>query len=285
MEINLKYNGVSAKIISHGAELRSLEIGGHEYMWNADPAYWPKTAPILFPMIGTLKNSKTLINGREYSLPRHGFTRDLELNVETVSGTSVLFSLEQSDHTKQFYPFDFRFTVQYTLKSDGITVTHRVKNNSAEDMPFCIGAHPAFAFEGDLSDYRLEFAKPETAAVPLLNLAEGVFEPSNRTPLLDNSTTLPLNHELFHKDVLYFEKPVSRSVSFLGKDNKGVRVDFPDFTGIGVWQAKDAPFLCLEPWCGSADFADCTGVFAEKQGIEILKPGEERAFTLSITAV
>ena len=285
MDINLRYGNVSAKIISHGAELRSLVVGDREYMWQADPAYWPKTAPILFPMVGTLKGGKTIINGKEYSVPRHCFERDLELNAETVSGTSVLFSLEQSDYTKQFYPFDFRFTVQYTLKADGITATHRVRNNSSEDMPFCIGAHPAFAFEGDFSDYRLEFAKPETAAVPLLNLAEGVFEPNNRTPLLDNSTTLPLNHELFHKDVLYFDKPVSRSVSFLGKDNKGVRIDFPDFTSIGVWQAKDAPFLCLEPWCGSADFADCTGVFAEKQGVVVLKPGEERAFTVSITAV
>ena len=285
MEVSLKSGNVSAKINSHGAELKSLVIGGRELMWSADPAFWGKTAPILFPMVGTLKNGKTLIHGREYAVPRHGFTRDLELNAETVSGTSVLFSLEQSGYTKEYYPFDFRFTVQYTLKADGITATHRVRNNSAEDMPFCIGAHPAFAFDGDLSDFRLEFAKPETAAVPLLNLEQGVFEPQNRTPLLENSAALPLSHELFYRDVLYFEKPVSRSVSFLGRDNRGVRVDFPDFTGLGVWQAKDAPFLCLEPWCGSADFADCTGVFAEKQGIEILKPGEEKGYTLSITAV
>ena len=94
-----------------------------------------------------------------------------------------------------------------------------------------------------------------------------------------------MTHEMFYEDVCYFDKLRSRSVQLLNKDNKGVRVDFPDFTSLGVWQAKDAPFLCIEPWCGSADFDDCTGVFAEKRGIEILAPHTEKAFTYSITAV
>ena len=285
MEISLKSGNVSAKLNSHGAELRSLMIGGRELMWNADPKYWAKTSPILFPMVGALKDGKTLILGKEYKLPKHGFTRDLELTAETVSSTSALFSLEQSDYTKEFYPFDFRFTVRYTLKTDGITVTYRVKNNSADEMPFCIGAHPAFAFDGEFSDHRLEFPKPETAAVPFFETPAGIFHPNDRRTIIENSTVLQLNHEMFYGDVLYFDKPNSRSVMFLDKGNKGVRVDYPDFTGIGFWQAKDAPFLCLEPWCGSADFVDCTGVFAEKPGIEILKPDEERAFTYSISAV
>lgn len=285
MEITLKSGDCSAKIVSFGAELKSLVVGGRELMWSADPAFWPKTAPVMFPMIGTLKNGKTLISGREYSLPKHGFTRDLELNAETVSGTSVLFSLEQSDYTKEFYPFDFRFTIQYTLKSDGITVTHHVKNNGSEPMPFCIGAHPAFAISGDFSDCRLEFAKPETAAVPLYDTSAGVFMPNSRTPLLEDESVLALNHEMFHKDVLYFDAPVSRSVTLLDKENKGLRVDYPDFTSLGIWQAKDAPFLCIEPWCGSADFDDCTGTFADKQGIVTLAPGEDKGFTYSVTAI
>ena len=90
---------------------------------------------------------------------------------------------------------------------------------------------------------------------------------------------------MFYKDVCYFDKIISRSVTLKNNDNKGVRVDFPDFTSLGVWQAKDAPFLCIEPWCGSADFDDCTGVFAEKRGIVILQHDEEKAFTYSISAI
>lgn len=285
MDITLKNGEVSAKIISKGAELKSLVVNGKELMWRADPQFWGKTSPLLFPMIGTLKDGKTLINGEEYRITKHGFARDMELVPEDISPNSAMFSLEQNETTKSMFPFDFRFTVRYTVKADGLTVTYRIRNNSENDMPFCIGAHPAFACDGDMTDYRLEFPKLETAAVPNYNLETGLHEENVRRPLMNDETVLPLTHEMFYEDVCYFDKLRSRSVQLLGKDNKGVRVDFPDFTSLGVWQAKDAPFLCIEPWCGSADFDDCTGVFAEKRGIEILAPDTEKAFTYSITAV
>lgn len=285
MDITLKNGDVSAKIISKGAELKSLIVNGRELMWRADPAFWGKTSPLLFPMIGTLKDGKTLINGEEYRITKHGFARDMELTPEDISPNSVMFSLEQNDATKAMFPFDFRFTVRYTIKADGLTVTYRVRNNSDKPMPFCIGAHPAFACDGDMTDYRLEFPKLESAAVPNYNLDTGLHEENNRRELMNEETVRPLSHEMFYDDVCYFDKLRSRSVQLLGKDNKGVRVDFPDFTSLGVWQAKDAPFLCIEPWCGSADFDDCTGVFAEKRGIETIQPDTEKAFTYSITAV
>lgn len=285
MEVTLKCGGNSARIAQHGAELKSLVMDGREFMWSGDPAVWGNTAPVMFPMIGTLKDNKTLILGREYSLPKHGFTRDLELTPEDMSENSVMFSLEQSDYTKRFYPFDFRFTIRYALEGDKLTVMHTVRNNDKDDMPYCIGGHPAFAFDGDLSDYRLEFPQKETLSAPIYNLDVHLFEDDNRVPMLDDSDILPLNREMFYKDVVYFDKVKSRSVKFLGKDGKGLRVDYPDFTSLAVWQAKNAQFLCVEPFCGSADFSDCTGVFAEKRGIEILKPGEEKTYTFSFTAV
>lgn len=285
MEVTLKNGNASAKIARHGAELKSLVIGGRELMWSGDPAFWPNTAPVMFPMIGTLKDNKTLILGKEYSLPKHGFSRDLEHSPEEIAENTVLFSLEQSDYTKKFYPFDFRFTTRYTLRPDGITVTHTVKNNDSADMPYCIGGHPAFAFSGALSEHRIVFPQKENAAVPIYNLDVHLFEDDNRITLLENSDVLPLNHEMFYKDVLYFDKIKSRSASFVDKDGHGVRVDFPDFTSLALWQAKNAPFLCVEPFCGSADFSDCTGVFAEKRGIEILKPNEEKNYTFSFTAI
>ncbi len=285
MDILLTKDNVSAKIISKGAELKSLVVNGKEYMWRADPAFWGKTSPLLFPMIGTLKNGRTLIDGKEYSITKHGFARDFELAVEDTTEDSALFSLSQNEATLAMFPFDFNFTVRYTLTDDGISVTYCVRNNSDRDMPFCIGAHPAFATDGDMTNYRLEFAENETAAVPNYNLETGLHEQNNRHTLLNSSAVLPLSHEMFYKDVCYFDKLVSRSVSLLDKDSKGVRVDFPDFTSLGVWQAKDAPFLCIEPWCGSADFDDCTGVFGEKVGIELLKPNSEKTFTYSITAI
>ncbi len=285
MDITLKSGEVTAKIISKGAELKSLKVGSRELMWSADPSFWGKTSPLLFPMIGTLKDGKTVINGGEYRISKHGFARDLEFTPEDFNTGSAMFSLTQNDYTKAMFPFDFKFTVRYTLKADGLTVTYRVRNNSSADMPFCIGAHPAFATPGDMTDYRLEFPKLESAEVPNYNLSTGLHEENNRRQLINGDTVLPLSHEMFYEDVCYFDKIHSRQVQLLNKDNVGVRVDFPDFTSLGVWQAKDAPFLCIEPWCGSADFDDCSGIFAEKRGIEILAPDCEKAFTYTITAV
>lgn len=284
MEVTLSSGNVTAKIESFGAELKSLRVDGRELMWSADPAFWGKTSPVLFPMIGTLKQGKTLIGGREYALRRHGFVRDSELKPEKITPSTAVFSLEQNDETLSMYPFSFRFAVQYTLKSDGITVTYTVTNNSPQRMPFCIGGHPAFAADGDFSEYRLVFRRNETADVPLYNTQTGVYESANITRVLTDSNELPLTHELFYNDVLYFENPASRSVELL-RDNHGVRVDFPDFTGLGVWQAKDAPFLCIEPWCGCQDFDTDTGVFEEKRGIEVLEQGCSKAFTYCISAV
>ncbi len=285
MDISLKTENCSAKIVSLGAELKSLIVGGRELMWSADPKFWPKTSPLLFPMIGTLKNGSTSIGGKEYKITKHGFARDLELTPESVSATGALFTLKQNDYTLQMYPFDFTFSIHYTLKADGIVITQKIKNDGSDDMPYCLGAHPAFALYSDMTDYRLEFPKPETASVPLYDTSKGVYIDETRTQLMKDECVLPLKHEMFYQDVVYFEHPASRSVTLLDKDNKGLRVDFPDFTSLGVWQAKDAPFLCIEPWCGSADYDSCSGVFAEKQGIEILRPNEEKSYTYAISAV
>lgn len=285
MEIVLKNGTCEAKIFSKGAELKSLKVGGRELMWSADPAFWANTSPLLFPMIGTLKEGKTLINGKEYAISKHGFARDFELTQEKITDTNAVFSLVQNETTKAMFPFDFKFTIEYTLNGNGVTIKQTVKNNSAEKMPYCIGCHPAFATPGEFTDYRLEFPEVETANIPNYNKVTGVYEPKNRRVIIENSKVMPLKHDMFYNDVLYMVHPVSRAVSLLGKDNKGVKVEFPDFTGLGIWQAKDAPFLCIEPWCGSQDFEDCTGVFAEKQGIEILEAGAEKSYTYTISAV
>lgn len=285
MEITLKNDKVRAVIYSKGSELKSLLVNGRELMWSGDPMFWPNTSPVLFPMIGTLRDGKTIINGADYRLPKHGFVRDFEHTPEYITATSVTLSMEQNETTKACFPFMFKFSINYTLTADGVAITKTVKNNSDVDMPFAIGAHPAFATPGDFTDYRLEFPETETANIPNYNKKTGLYENENRRTIIENSKVMPLNHEMFSNDVLHMEKPASRSVSLLGKDNKGVRVDFPDYTSLGIWQAINAPFLCIEPWCGSQDYDNGNGVFADKTGVVTIKPGEEKSFTYTISAV
>lgn len=285
MEITLKNAKCRAVIYSKGSELKSLLVNGRELMWSGDPMFWANTSPVLFPMIGTLKEGKTVINGKDYRLPKHGFVRDFEHTPESITAASATLSMEQNETTKACFPFMFKFSINYTLLEDGVKITKTVKNNSDIDMPFAIGAHPAFAAPGDFSDYRLEFPETETANIPNYNTKTGLYENENRRMLISNSKVLPLNHEMFMNDVLHMEKPASRSVKLLDKDNKGVLVEFPDYTSLGIWQAKNAPFLCIEPWCGSQDYDNGNGVFADKTGVVTLKAGEEKSFVYTIRAV
>ena len=62
------------EIASKGAELQSIinKETGLEYLWNADPAFWSKKSPVLFPIVGGLKNNTYNYNNKSYQLSRHG---------------------------------------------------------------------------------------------------------------------------------------------------------------------------------------------------------------------
>ena len=79
-EFNLENEKLKVKILGKGAELRSIygKENGLEYVWNADPKYWNRASPVLFPFIGNLKNKKYRHNGVEYAMGQHGFARDME---------------------------------------------------------------------------------------------------------------------------------------------------------------------------------------------------------------
>lgn len=287
MIIALEYNDFKAIIESKGAELKSLKKGEKEYMWSGDPKFWGKTSPVLFPMIGTLKDEKTIINSEVYSISKHGFARDLEFFVERLNDNTAVFTLTNNEYTEKMYPYAFCFKIKYVLSEYGIRIEYYVDNESDYDMPFCIGGHPAFSCpfeEGEsFEDYSLVFSENETAFVPLYNLNTGLHEESTRTLIIENSNKLRLNHSLFYKDVLYFDKIKSRLVSLVSsKSSTCLTVKFDSFDTLGIWQPKDAPFICIEPWCGSADFDDCSGVFSEKRGIQTAKPNETKQYLIEI---
>ena len=73
----IKSDFLKARITKKGAEICSIQNKeGDEYMWNADPDIWSSYAPVLFPLIGALKNGKYAFEGKEYAIPKHGFIRN-----------------------------------------------------------------------------------------------------------------------------------------------------------------------------------------------------------------
>ncbi|MBQ7835353.1 MAG: aldose 1-epimerase family protein [Ruminiclostridium sp.] len=286
MEIFLKKGNSSAKIISKGAELKSYIANGKELMWCADEKYWGKTSPFLFPMIGNLRGGKTIINGTEYAISKHGFARDNEFEIEKTDETTAVLSFSGNAETRKSFPFDFKVTITYTLKENCLEIAYSVTNNSDADMPYCIGGHPAFSCDKPFDSYKLVFEQNETVHSPVMNLETRMWGDNNRVARLENNREFALNYDLFDNDCVYFDTIRSKSCSLLS-GNEGVRVSWTGFETLGVWTPdhKNAPFVCIEPWCGCDDYDTDSGIFSEKRGIQTAKSGETKNYSITIEKI
>jgi len=280
---------LTVSISTKGAELQSIvnNTTGLEYMWNADPAFWAKKSPVLFPIVGGLKNNHYTYNGETYTLGRHGFAREMEFAVTAQQDDSITFTLTDSEETLKNYPFHFNFSLTYTLQQNTVQVTYTVKNTGDDAMWFSVGAHPAFkvpvAPGTNFNDYYLAFSSVETAGRYPLD-AGGQVE-TYTTPVLNNTNRLPLSKELFYQDALVFKHLQSTSIAIKSDSTPhGLTVHFPGFPYMGIWNFKDADFVCIEPWCGIADAVNTTGQLQEKEGINTLAAGEtfERAWSVEV---
>lgn len=289
--ITLKDSVTTATIQLKGAELSSFKREGLEYIWQASPAVWNRHAPVLFPIVGRLKNNSYSYQGKSYPMSQHGFARDSIFSLVYQERQKVLFELSSSESTLPIYPFDFLLKIGYELGGDTLRITYTVENPSSfQDLWFSIGAHPGFncplqpgteSFE----DYELDFGKPDFDSIPLLVLEQGLIANDKSMLSLDQGKK-NISYPLFEKDALIFEtKDVEKLVLSNKTTGKGVCMDFPGFEWVGVWsKEKDAGFLCIEPWCGIADTESHNQDLTEKLGIIQLKPKEafSRSYTISL---
>lgn len=284
----IKSDFLKVKITKKGAEICSIQNkNGDEYMWNANPDIWSSYAPVLFPVIGTLKNGKYTFEGKEYTIPKHGFIRNNEnLAITDHSANSITFQHKYSEETLKIYPFKFEFNITFSVDGPVITVNHKIVNSGEDPMYFSLGGHPAFkcpltGYE-TYDDYFLKFEEKENCCTYLLN-DEGLLSGETR-PLLNKSDTLFLEHSLFNKDALILKDLKSRKVS-LNHKTKGpvLSVAFNDFSYLGVWAKPDGDFICIEPWLGITDNEDTDSDFKTKEGILALNPNADFQVSYSIT--
>ena len=285
----IENNQLSVTINAAGAELNSIfhKINGREYLWNGDARFWAKRSPVLFPIIGTLKENTYFFNDKKYELGRHGFARDKNFVVANESESSISFSLADDEETLKVFPFHFLFSISYTLTGNKLSVGYYIKNTGSEEMFFSVGGHPAFKLpltEGvGYDDYYLLFNKTEQAGRWPIS-KDGLIEAAPE-PLINNTNKLPLSKELFYKDALVFKHLQSDEVELRSrKDAAGFTFSFPGFPYLGIWAAKDAGFVCIEPWCGIADSVTASQHLPEKEGIISLMPAAmfERTWSVAI---
>lgn len=279
MEITIQNQAIKAVIKTKGAELSSLKKGGKNYIWEINSEFWNKTSPILFPIVGALKNGEYFHEGKVYKLSRHGFARDFEFEVIENSENTVVFSLKSNEETLKVYPFHFELQLSYILEGNKLVVKYEIINRSSEKMYYSIGAHPAFNIDGDFEDFSLIF--DDEKDLETYKLEKDLF--SGKTEILKlNGNVLPLQYELFEEDALVFKNFATKSLT-LAKNNESVmKVSFPDFPYLGIWTKKDAPFICIEPWLGIADNANTSGKIEEKEGIQILENNSKKQIAWSL---
>lgn len=290
MILTLTNKGYSVSLETKGGELKSYRNdAGKEYIWNSDPKFWSFSAPLLFPSVGNVRNGKTIINSKEYEIPKHGFLRDMEMAYEKESDDTLSFFCDASDDTLKHYPFHFHFRQTYRLDGPTLRATYQITNTDKEEMYYHFGTHPGFMCpleEGEqFSDYILKFPYAETCDSPVYDLKNLQFDPADTRRYLDNSDTIKLDYSLFDMDALVFPHMKSRSVQLVNPaSGKGIQVDYPDFSTVAFWTPANtnAPFLCIEPWNGAAIFADEDNDFTHKRDIQVLKANESKTYELSI---
>lgn len=289
MIIELKNGALTARLTSKGAELLSLTKNGVEYMWQKDPKYWAKTSPVLFPIVGNLRNDEVTFHGETYSMAKHGLCRTVEFDVVSQSETDAAFAFSYNEETLAHYPYRFKLILSYHLNEEALSVTYTVENLDNKAIDYCFGAHPGFnvplSADGTFEDYSLTFSEYEPDGCPVFDFDNNQINMENRTDFMNGSKTLDLHYDYFDNDAIVFDKVHSDRVTLASrKTGEGVEVSFGDFDFVAFWTPikMNAPFLCIEPWCGMAVCSDEGGTFEEKRGAKHLEEGGSQSFVMTI---
>lgn len=276
-------NGIiTIKVKLIGAELISIveNTTGKEYLWQADPTYWKRHSPILFPIVGGLWDGKFFHNGKEYSMSQHGFARDNEFELIESTENEVRYRLVSSHETYQAYPFSFQLEVGYRLKGNRVEVFWVVKNTDKSEIYFQIGAHPAFYYPDFNANTEergyFSFDKSENLEYILIE-EKGCVSTSKVYPLhLTEDGLLPIKPNIFDKDALILENSQVKTVSLL--DNNKKKTISLHFMApvVGLWSPphKNAPFVCIEPWYGRCDRVGYSGEFRDRDWMNRLDAGK-----------
>lgn len=291
MQYTIQNEQFAVVIDSKGAELCSMKSrrSGTEYVWQADPAVWARHAPILFPIVGRLKDKTYTVGGTAHTITQHGFGRDLEFSCTAQTETSVDFTLLPSAYTREMYPFDFALTVRYTLDGATLKKEHITQNNDNCDLYYEVGGHDAYnvALEAGetMADYYVDFGGGD-AIYPLVNDERLMITREKRAVPLTGGR-LYLTDELFALDALILDDLQTRSVCVKSdKSAHCIRMDFADFPYLGIWSkytGEATNYVCIEPWSTLPDAAYLDHALENKIGVRCLKPGESETLTFSTT--
>ena len=282
--IVLRSADASATIAPHGAELTSWIVGGRELMWSADPLYWARSAPILFPVVGASRDGAVRIGGESYAMPQHGFARDSLFDVIAQTGNTVALRLTDSDATRRHYPFSFAFTVTYRLDGGTLAIGFGIENTGAAAMPYQLGYHPAFVWPylaGSKDGHDLIFASGKERPIVRPN-AQGLLKRPSGASV--SAGRLRIADDMFAQGALVFADADSASATLMSPSGAALEITVDGFPHWALWTKPGAPFLSIEQWTGLPEWEDQSGDLAVRPSVTLALPGDRRRHSIRLSA-
>lgn len=257
-----------------GAELTSVQYNGKEMLFQGAKVldsngniYWKRQAPILFPIVGQLKNSQTQIEGETYEMSQHGFARDMDFEEISKTENKHHYMLKYNEGTLKKYPYKFELHVIYEIIGDTLTVTYKVKNIDDKIIYFGLGGHPAFNCDYSNGEYEIVFSENEDKIV-FLKLKNGLIDTEKAQNILQDNK-ICLKEDTFDNDAVIMKNLKSNKVILQNHETnqKILELDFTGFPYLALWSKKGAPFVCIEPWQNTADKIDSVQIYKDKENI------------------
>ena len=267
-----------------GAELTSIKKDGIEKLHDGKE-FWNRQSPILFPIVGKLKDNKAIIDDKVCEMGQHGFARDMKFEVVKDEPNEKEYVLKANEETLKRYPYLFKLTVKYHVKDDTLTVSYEVENTDAKNIFFGIGAHPAFKCDYSTEKYYLEFEKEENE-IGILQLEEGLISKARLKEEILDENRIYLTKDIFEEDAIIMQNIQSNKIYLkeVDKEEPILEFDFTGFPYLAIWSKKGAPFVCIEPWYGRCDSVRFDGSLEEREwGSELLPNASfQTAYTVSV---
>ncbi|MDI7773973.1 aldose 1-epimerase family protein [Asticcacaulis sp. EMRT-3] len=275
-------------IAALGAEMQSLtSADGRSWLWDGDPAWWSGRAPILFPMVGKAPDDKISLDGQTYAMGQHGFARRSLFGLATAEAAMCRFELMDSDATRASYPFAFRLAITYALKGRTLIVTAEVENRDARPMPFGFGFHPAFLWPLPGADGCAHTIQLDNGAEPaLVRLKDGLIDP-HKLPSPFDAGRLTLDPAQFAADAMIFLQGAGTGLTYsaqggAAQGGPALKFTFENLPNLALWQKPGAPYICIEPWHGTAAEWGGSNDLAQRPYSLILAPGGTARFALTV---
>ncbi len=265
-----------------GAELTSIKYNGKEMLFQGVKVldsngniYWKRQAPILFPIVGQLKNSQTQIEDKIYEMSQHGFARDMDFEEISKTENKHHYMLKYDEGTLKKYPYKFELHVIYEIIGDTLTVTYKVKNIDDKTIYFGLGGHPAFNCDYSNGEYEISFSENEDK-IEFLKLKNGLIDTEKAQNILQDNK-IYLKEDTFDNDAVIMKNLKSNKVVLQNHETnqKILEFDFTGFPYLALWSKKGTPFVCIEPWQNTADRIDSTQIYKDKENIIELPQDKE----------